>query len=220
MLSLDPPELEELSLESDMAIENESNTVNKSVDSSILQLIYDDAGESLKALRTNIYSLNTNLALLIGFNATFATLLSRINGTLKLQLDIPRVAASAEYYPHGQQLYTNVLYLINWLLLLKPIVAMLLVSSILIAITALIPTPSSTIIYPSVMLELSKERKIEEFTRAVIENRDEVIKEVLSKVNLKAERFKNALLILGIAAVLLTFSIAIEAKGISSTNLQ
>lgn len=220
MLSLDPPELEELSLESNMAIENESNTVNKSVDSSILQLIYDDAGESLKALRTNIYSLNTNLALLIGFNATFATLLSRINGTLKLQLDIPRVAVSAEYYPHGQQLYTNVLYLINWLLLLKPIVAMLLVSSILIAITALIPTPSSTIIYPSVMLELSEERKIEEFTRAVIENRDEVIKEVLSKVNLKAERFKNALLILGIAAVLLTFSIAIEAKGISSTNLQ
>lgn len=219
MLLLDPPELE-ASLESDMAIENKNNTMNESVDSSILQLIYDDAGESLKALRTNIYNLNTTLALLIGFNATFATLLSRINGTLKLQLDIPRVAASAAYYPHGQQLYTNALYLINWLLLLKPIVAMLLISSILIAITALIPTPSSTIIYPSVMLELSEERKIEEFTRAVIENRDEVIKKALLKVNLKAERFKNALLILGIASVLLTFSIAIEAKGISSANLQ
>lgn len=219
MLLLDLPELG-ASLESDMAIENENNTVSESVDGSILQLIYDDAGESLKALRTNIYNLNTSLALLIGFNATFATLLSRINGTLKLQLDIPRVAVSAAYYPYGQQLYTNVLYLINWLLLLKPIVAMLLISSILIAITALIPTASSTIIYPSVMLELSEERKIEEFTRAVIENRDEVIKKASLKVNLKAERFKNALLILGIASVLLTFSIAIEAKGISSTNLQ
>ena len=194
-----------------MDTKDESSVEGSSTDSLVLKLIYEDASESLNALRTNLYNINTNLALLIGFNATFATLLSKIHSTHKLQLDVPKVATSAEFYPYGQQLYRNVFSAINWLLLLKPIVALLLISSIAISVSALRPKPTGTIIYPSLMLDLSQDRSVEEFRTAVIENRDHVVREIESKANLKAKRLRAALFFLGCAAALLTINIAIEA---------
>lgn len=194
-----------------MNVENESNTGNNSIDSSVLELIYKDADESLKTLQSNLYNINTNLALLVGFNATFATLLWKIGGTHRLQIDISKVASSADFYPYGQQLYRNILYILDWLLLIKPAVAMLLVSSISIAISALKPKPTGVIIYPSFMIDLSQDRSLEEFRKAVVENRDTVIKEVESKVNLKAKQLRISLSLLGWAAALLAIGIAIEA---------
>jgi hypothetical protein len=194
-----------------MNIGNESNTENNLKENLVLELIYKDADESLKTLQANLYNTNTNLALLVGFNATFATLLWKIGSTHVLQVDISKVASSANFYPHGQQLYRNVLYLLNWLLLIKPVVAMLLVSSISIAISTLRPKPTGIIIYPSLMLELSQDRSLEEFRRAVVENRDAVIKEVESKVEAKAKQLRASLSLLGWAAALLAISIAIEA---------
>jgi hypothetical protein len=82
-----------------MVYENEDQKSNHQYNNLILEIVHKDANESLKLLSDNVNSINTRLTLLIGFNATFASLLPRlpIYRRLKVFIHMPEKFLSRLY---------------------------------------------------------------------------------------------------------------------------
>lgn len=190
-----------------MSEKNKGRNTDDAINSSIIELIYQDANESVDILRSNLNSVNTKLTILIGFNATFITLLSRLVNQTSISIDVQKELSKAEFYPHASQLYELILFLLNWCLLIKPLVSILIIASALSAITGIMPTPVPSTIFPSALLDKGKERSEEEFRKAVILNRNETMNRLQTLTDRKATSLKHSLLLLGIATSLLAANI-------------
>jgi hypothetical protein len=180
---------------------------NKEIDSSILELVYDDANESVEILRKNLNSINTKLSLLIGFNATFVTLLSRLPNQTAISVDVQQQLSTAISYPQAYQMYKLIVITLNWLLLIKPLVLLLIIGSILLAISSILPSPVKSVILPSIMLKKGVNQSEEKFRTAIILNRDKTIKRLQELVNKKAEKLEQSLRLLAGAAAFIALDI-------------
>lgn len=157
-------------------------------DSSILKLIYEDAESSLKIVREDINGFNTRLSLLLGFDATF----------IRLIMDLPGYSLCSEGCPSC--------------LLLKLVTLTLVIGSIAFCAFGVFPTPAETVIYPTSQLQKGRGASEVAFRRGVVDARDEMIRSFLKSINRKAERFKCALICLGLAAMAAAIDIAIASS--------
>jgi hypothetical protein len=176
----------------------------------ILKLICEDANESIKILRDDLNLINTRLTLLIGFNATFASLLPRLPNQIYIKIQVQDVIKKMDFYPHAKQLFSLCLSILNWCLLIKPIIALLLGISVTFAILSVLPSSTPIVLFPKKMLEKSKDRSEEEFRNGFIQNRDETIKRLQNLISKKASNWKYALLTLGGTAILTVVDILIN----------
>jgi hypothetical protein len=175
----------------------------------IIEIIHKDADESLKIFRDNINSIDTRLAVIIGFDASFAAFLSKIPSKSIFLISGYTLMTGENYsntYP-GQiiKFFTD---FINYLLTIKPLIGLSLIISLCLSINGLSPTPTQIILYPVKMLEQSKNTEKHLFLKGIIENRNETILKLERLVSKKAKMLNLALFFLGIAAsIAITFII-------------
>ncbi len=112
---------------------NENKVSNSQYKGSILEIILKDADESLKLLHSDSNSINTRLAFLIGFNATFASFLSKLPYS---KIEVLEKVDS--YYSYKKQLLSILAIVIGWFLQIKPVIALLICFSVTLAIYAII----------------------------------------------------------------------------------
>lgn len=177
----------------------------------VLELIYEDSNNSFKLLRDDINSVNTRLTLLIGFNATLASLLPRLPIQSFLFLDCQFCHETDKLYPHAGLLTRLLITVINYLLSIKPLISLLLGTSIFFAIWGILPSATPMFIFPRKMLEKARENSEEDFRVGVIENRDETITRLQRLIGRKALRLKCALVTLGCAALFTVIDILINS---------
>jgi hypothetical protein len=193
-----------------MTIENKNQQPTSHYNSSILNLIYEDASESVKILRDDINSINTRLTLVIGFNATFASLLPRLPSQTSFKTPVQEITLALDAYPHAKQLLNLLLTIINWCLLIKPLITLLLGASVVFAVLSVLPSTTPVVLFPKNMLEKSKNCSEEAFRKGIIQNRNETIERLQNIISKKALKWKYALLTLGGAAVLSAVDILIN----------
>ena len=167
----------------------------------IIELIYQDSHESIKIIRDDINLINSRLTLLIGFNATFASFLVKLPKQTFIQIEVQEITKTTELYPHAKQLVSLLLDIINWCLLVKPVIALLLAISIILAILSVLTTTTTIILFPKIILEKSKNMSELEFRKAIIDNRDETVKRLQRLMSKKAVYWKWGLLTLGGAGI-------------------
>jgi hypothetical protein len=181
---------------------------------SVLELIYEDAKDSFKVLRDDINSINTRLTLLIGFNATFASLLPRLPIQRVFSLQYQHSQEFDDLYPYADIFLDIPIAIINWLLTIKPLISILLGASVSLAILSTLPSSIPIVLLPKKMLEKGKGCSEAAFRIGVIKNRDETIQRLESLISRKASRLKLALVTLGSAALLTVFDI------LANSNIQ
>jgi hypothetical protein len=195
-----------------MACQNEENKSDNQYSNSILEIIYKDANESFKLLNDNINSINTRLTLLIGFNATFASLLPKLPIQNIFSFKVQSLQEFDSLYPYAKEFVDIFIIIINWLILIKPLIALCLGISVTFAIISVMPSPTPIVILPQKMLEKGKGCSDENFMIGIIKNRDETIKRLQNLIERKASNLKNALMALACAALLTVFDLLINSN--------
>jgi len=188
-----------------MVYENGDQQSNGQCSIAVLKIIYDDANDSLKLLRDDINLINTRLTFLIGFNATFASLLPRLPVQSFFSINHQPLSEFGNLYPYAKSSLNLSIVIINWLLLTKPLIALFLGASVTFAIFSLLPAHTPMYILPKKMLEKGKDHSEEDFRLGIIKNRDGTIQRLQSLSSRKASRLKHALMTLGGAALLTVF---------------
>jgi hypothetical protein len=165
-----------------------------------LEFIHKYADESVKFCYERINSLNTLLAVIIGFDANFAAVLSRM--PTKNIFQFHRFATKENHSNYSfqlLQLFDGVIYFINALILIiRPLIGFFLLASLVLAIMGLSPKHSPSIFPPQKMLEQSKKDR---FMEKWIENREKVLIECQKVANKKADMLKLALLFLALSSM-------------------
>lgn len=190
-----------------MVYKGEDRQSNNQYNDSVLELIYEDANKSLKFVQDNVNSINTRLTFLIGFNATFASLLPKLPLQNFFSIEYQPSQEFNHLYPYAEPFIKIPIIIIKWLLFIKPLIALLLAFSVALAILSVLPSSKPYVIYPNKMLEDSKGHSEEKFRIAIIKNREETIQRFQDLINKKASKLKYALVALGGAALLTVFDI-------------
>jgi hypothetical protein len=195
-----------------MTFNSEDQCSESQYNNSVLVMIYNDANESFKLLRDDINSINTRLTFLIGFNATFASLLPKL--PIQTLISIKYLPSQDFYqlYPYAEPFIQIPIIIINWLLLTKPLISIFLGISVVFTIQSVLPSTTPIVILPKKMLEKGKNCSEEDFRIAIIKNRDETIQRLQILISRKALRLKYALITLGGAAFLTVFDILTNAN--------
>jgi hypothetical protein len=188
-------------------METNNQQSNCQCNKSILEIIYDDADKSCDTLSEDINSINTRLTFLIGFNATLASLLLKLPIQNSFLIKNQSLQQSINSYPNGETFLNVSVFLINLVLSIKPLVFLLIGSSIIFAIIGIIPNRINRVIFPEKMLQKSKNCTEEEFRTAIIKKRHQTIENLEKLSNQKASRLKQALIALGSAALLTVIDI-------------
>jgi hypothetical protein len=169
----------------------------------MLDIIHKEASESLKLLYDNINSINTRLAILVGFNTTFITFFSKISNQ---KYPLAQVFLFNQDNIHSihyiNQTINSLLGFINWLSF-KPLVGSLLVISLLVATNGLLTIQTKTTLLPKQMLEKSKGADENSLLKGIINNCDDVIQDLQVLVKLKASKLKFSLIFLEVAAIII-----------------
>jgi hypothetical protein len=195
-----------------MGFDKEEQQSDDQYNNSVLELIYEDANDSFKVLRDDINSINTRLTLLIGFNATFASLLPRLPIQSLFSLKYQLFREFDDLYPYAKLCLGIPISVVNWLLTIKPLIALLLGTSVSFAILSVLPSSTPIVLLPKKMLEKGKGCSEEAFRIGVIRNRDETIQRLQSLISQKASNLKFALVTLGCAALLTVIDILINSN--------
>jgi hypothetical protein len=169
---------------------------------SVLKIIYEDANESLRIQRDETNSINTKLTLLIGFNASFAILLSNLPMQSVVSIKYQHFQEVYELYPCAESFFNVVAFVSNSLLSTKSLIPFSLGVSVIFAITGVFPSPVRLIIRPQAMLEKGKSCSEEDFRIAIINTHDTTIKAFEKLSDRKTLSLRCALLALGGAALL------------------
>lgn len=188
---------------------------NEHYSNSILTLIHDDSNNSLKILHDDINSINTRLTLLIGFNATFASLLSRLPMQKFFSL---KDCLSSQINNSNSSTNTllEILLVADKLFSLRSLTAICIGVSIFFAINSLLPKSVPVVIKPNKLLkkvqqnEQGESLSEEELRKGIIDTRDKAIKDLTHLIDKKASKLKRALIVLGIASILTVLSIIFE----------
>jgi hypothetical protein len=195
-----------------MVYENEDQKSNHQYNNLILEIVHKDANESLKLLSDNVNSINTRLTLLIGFNATFASLLPRLPIQNIFSVKTYHLQEIESLYPHAREILVKIILVINWFLLMKPLIALLLGISLTLAILSVIPSPTELVLLPEKMLEKGKEFSEEDLILGIIQNRDVTIQKLQKLLAEKASNLKYSLRALASAALFTIFDILTNSK--------
>lgn len=172
-------------------------------------MIYKDANESCKSLQDNINSTNTRLTLLIGFNATFASLLPKLPIQNMFLIKVQNSQEFDNLYPYAIDIINIFIMFCNWLALIKPLIAILLGISLTLAILGVIPSSIPIVIFPKKMLEKGKDSSQEDFMIGVIKNRDDTIRRLQKLVEEKASNLKYSLITLTVTALFTVLNLLI-----------
>jgi len=178
----------------------------------ILEIIHKDANESLKIFRDDINSINTRLAIIIGFDASFVAFLSKIPSKSIFSLSgctyMDRIGENCGTR-HSEQIMKFFTELINYFLNIKPLIGLALIVSLIVGIMGLSPKPNRVVIFPAKMLERAESPNMTEdiFLKGIIDNRDTTISNLLCVIDEKAKMLNLALTFLGIAAVMAIITI-------------
>ena len=192
-----------------MTYKNEDRKSNDQYNNSILEMIYKDANESCKSLQDNINSTNTRLTLLIGFNATFASLLPKLPIQNMFLIKVQNSQEFDNLYPYAIDIINIFIMFCNWLALIKPLIAILLGISLTLAILGVIPSSIPIVIFPKKMLEKGKDSSQEDFMIGVIKNRDDTIRRLQKLVEEKASNLKYSLITLTVTALFTVLNLLI-----------
>jgi hypothetical protein len=195
-----------------MAFNSEDQCSDSQYNNSVLVMIYNDANESFKLLRDDINSINTRLTLLIGFNATFASLLPKLPIQTLISIRYQPSQDFYQLYPYAEPFLKMPIIIIDWLLSTKPLIAIFLGVSVAFAVLSVLPSSTPIVLLPKKMLEKGKDCSEEDFRIAIIKNRDETIQRLQNLISRKALRLKYALITLGGAALLTVFDILTNAN--------
>jgi hypothetical protein len=196
-----------------MTCENEERKPTINYDKPILEIIHKDANESLKIFRDDINSINTRLAVLIGFDTNFAAFLSKIPSQKYFSIESCSLSLDNEHViPYAYQILGFCTVAINWILSIKPIVGLILIASLISAIKGLFATPNQITLYPKKMLRQAENAEEKSFLKGIINNRDDIIINLESRIQEKALRLNNALLFLGIAAAIVILIIIFDTS--------
>lgn len=152
----------------------------------IMKLIYEDAERSLKLVRDDTNSWNTRLGVLLGFNATL----------IKLVIDLPGRSSCSIGCPSC--------------LLLKTLTLVLLVGAIALCLQGSFPKTTSVLIYPKSQLTKGIGASERDFRKAMINERDEMIRAFLEVIDEKAKKFKQALACLSLVSGMVAADVLID----------
>lgn len=177
-------------------------------DNSIMELIYEDAGNNCKFLRDDINALNTRLGILLGFNAAF----------VRLSMDLPDQYSCLKLSVDGGHCYSC-----QWL---KILTFVFVIASIIVTLKGIYPLDVASILYPNDQTELLSKVKADikmtyednlkqelveySFRQSVINHRDATIRSFLAVSDRKAEKLESALKALGVATVLAALNILVD----------
>jgi hypothetical protein len=191
-----------------MVYENNDEQSNNQYSESLLEVIYEDANQSFKLLRDDINSINTRLTLLIGFNATFASLLPKLPIQKNFFIKYQPSQEFAYLYPYAEAFLKIPIVIINWLLSsTKPLIALFVAFSVAVAILSVLPSTTPIVLLPENMLNKSKDCSLEALRIGIIKNRHETIERLEKLIAQKAAKLKYALIALGGAAILTVLDI-------------
>lgn len=190
-----------------MVYENKDQQSNNQYNESIVEVIYEDANQSFKLLRDDINLINTRLTLLIGFNATFASLLPKLPVQKIFSIKYESLQEYTHLYPYAEPFLKIPIDIINWLLSIKPLVALFVAFSVAFAILSVLPSSTPIVLLPEKMLDKSKNCSVEVLRIGIIKNRNETIKRLQNLIDRKAKKLKYALITLGGAAILTVLDI-------------
>ena len=170
---------------------------------SILEIVHKDANESLKICRDEINSLNTRLAVIIGFDASFVVFLSKIPSRSIFLLSgyTSRIGGnnSSIFVEMIMSFFTKI---INDFFTLRFLIGLSLIVSLIAAINGLSPTNQRVLLDPVKMLDRSKNTTEKFLLMAIIKNRSSTISELENLINKKGGMLNLALKFLGIAAII------------------
>jgi hypothetical protein len=169
---------------------------------SILEIIHKDANESVKNFYENINLINTRLAVIIGFDASFVAFLSKIPSKNIFYLTGLSESDKINYSIYSQQITAFLTEAINRCFLTpKSLIGSFLIISLFSATLGLQAKPNQVWLLPANML-VQANTTIEEFTIGIINDRQEVIINLEKVADEKAKALNKALLFLGTAAII------------------
>jgi hypothetical protein len=168
-----------------------------------LEIIHKESGEYLKSMFDNISSMNLRLGILIGFNTSFVAFFSTIPSYK--YFTVPYFHMSDDkihsiYYVN--QMIDRMIEFINWILLIKPVIGLCLISSLILAVNGLSPVTNKANIFPGKMLEKSKGNDESFLLLTIINGRNDVIKDLVGIVQKKGSRLTLSLQFLAAASVI------------------
>jgi hypothetical protein len=168
---------------------------------SILEIIHKDANESVKNFYENINLINTRLAVIIGFDASFVAFLPKIPSKNIFYLTGLSGADKINYSIYSQQIMAFLTEGINRCLLTpKFLIGFFVIISLFSATLGLWVKPNQVWLLPAEMLEQAN-TTVEEFTIGIINDRQEVIIDLQKVAEEKAKALNKALFFLGAAAI-------------------
>jgi hypothetical protein len=180
---------------------------------SILEIIHKDANESLKIFCDNINFHNTRLAILVGFDTSFAVILSRIPNQRYFSLSGDSILEreKCDLLP-SEELFYLFVNIIDWLLYIKPFIGILLIFSLFFATLGLLPNPTKITLSPSKMLDRAKNNSEEDFLKGVINIRADTITRLEKLADKKASSFRYALILIAVALIVAILLVTIIPK--------
>jgi hypothetical protein len=168
-----------------------------------LEIIHKESGEYLKFMFDNISSMNLRLGILIGFNTSFVALFSTMPSCKYFTLPYFYMSddrVHSIYYVN--QMINTIIEFINWILLIKPMIGLCLISSLILAVNGLSPVTNKANIFPGKMLEQSKGNDESFLLLTIINGRNDVIKDLVGIVQKKGSRLTLSLKFLTVASVI------------------
>ena len=170
-------------------------TLEKDLDDSIIELIYEDTANLLKSVQENINSINTRLGVVIGFNVTSILISSKLPDRLP---NVNLISLEASLPCH-------------FCLLLKVLAYLFFMISLFLSLWGFFPQSKDTFIFPKIQIEKSYGYSEINFRIAIIEARDEMIEDLVKLVHKKADRLRCSLIGLGAAASSAAFDVIIDS---------
>jgi hypothetical protein len=188
-----------------MTCENEEQKPSDNYKSS-LEIIHKDANESLKFFHDNINSNNTRLGIIIGFDTSFSAFLAKIpNQRCLLQLCDSLFRRKNNILLPFEQFFNLLVNSIDWLLNIKPLIGILLISSLIFATSGLLPEATHTTLSPNRLLDRARNNSEERLLEGIIDIRSDTIQRLEKLVNEKASKFRYALVFLEAATIVAIF---------------
>jgi hypothetical protein len=168
-----------------------------------LGIIHKESGEYLKSMIDNISSMNLRLGILIGFNTSFIAFFSTIPSHEYFVIPHSPIAEDGIHsIDYTNQMIDRMIEFINWILLIKPVIGLCLISSLILAVDGLSPITNKANIFPVQMLEHSKGDDEKSLFLTIINGRNDVIKDLVGIVQKKGSRLILSLKFLAAASVI------------------
>jgi hypothetical protein len=115
-------------------------------------------------------------------------------------------------YPYAKQILEISIVIMNWFISIKPLIALFIGTSIILAILGVIPSSTPIVLLPMKMFEKGKGCSEEDFIIGIIYNRDATIQRLQNLIERKAANLKYALVTLVSAALLTILDLLVSSN--------